>query len=64
MSVNATYRGVKPINQFVGLPGSGRLSRDERDRLFERGAARTGVTHLRVFVPNRHAAEEDEPVWG
>src|SRR5215472_10673638 len=41
-----------------------RLTADERDRLVERGAARTGVTHRGVLVPDRHAAEEDEPVRG
>jgi hypothetical protein len=40
------------------------LTADERDRLVERGAARTGVTHRGVLVPDRHAAEEDEPVRG
>ena len=39
-----------------------RLTADERDRLVERGAARTDVTHRGVLVPDRHAAEEDEPV--
>ena len=45
-------------------PGSEQLTADERDRLVERGAARTGVTHRGVLVPDRHAAEEDEPVRG
>jgi hypothetical protein len=40
------------------------LTADERDRLVEWGAARTGVTHRGVLVPDRHAAEEDEPVRG
>jgi hypothetical protein len=40
------------------------LTADELDRLVERGAARTGVTHRGVLVSNRHAAEEDEPVRG
>ena len=40
------------------------LTADERDRLLERCAARTGVTHRRVLVPDRHAAEEDEAVRG
>src|SRR6516164_7935315 len=46
------------------LPGSEQLTADERDRLVERGAARTGVTHRGVLVPDRHAAEEDEPLRG
>src|SRR5262252_6992137 len=46
------------------LPGSEQLTADERDRLVERGAARTGVTHRGVLVPDRHAAEEDEPSEG
>src|SRR5215472_11635204 len=46
------------------LPRSEQLTGDERDRLVERGPARTGVTHRAVFVPDRHAAEEDEPVRG
>jgi hypothetical protein len=46
------------------LPGSEQLTADERDRLVERGAARTGVTHRGVLVTDRHAAEEDEPVGG
>ena len=29
-----------------------------------RGAARAGVTHRGVLVPDRHAAEEDEPCEG
>ena len=40
------------------------LTGDERDRLVERGAARTDVTHRGVLVPDRHAAEEDELVRG
>ena len=42
----------------------GQLTADERDRLVERGAACTDVTHRGVLVPDRHAAEEDEPVRG
>src|SRR5262244_3883806 len=45
-------------------PGSEQLPADERDRLVERGAARTGVPNRGVLVPDRHAAEEDEPVRG
>src|SRR6516164_2724612 len=48
----------------VPASGSEQLTADERDRLVERGAARTGVTHRGVLVPDRHAAEEDEPVRG
>jgi len=40
------------------------LTADERDSLVERGAARTGGTHREVLVPDRHAAEEDEPLRG
>jgi len=46
------------------IPGSEQLTVDERDRLVERGAARTDVTHRGVLVPDRHSAEEDEPVRG
>src|SRR5262249_40520993 len=54
---------VQPVEG--GAYGAGvRLAADELDRLVERGAARTGVTHRRVLVPDRHAAEEDEPVRG
>src|SRR5262249_15811159 len=41
-------------------PESEELTADERDRLVERGAARTGVIYRGVLVPDRHAAEEDE----
>ena|SRR6266404_3926188 len=50
--------------EWSWLPGSEQLTGDERDRLVERGAARTGVTHRGVLVTDRHAAEEDEPVRG
>ena len=50
------------LNGMARLPGSEQLTGDERDRLIERGAARTGVTHLGVLVPDRHAAEKDQPV--
>ena len=43
-------------------PGSEQLTVDELDRLVERGEARTGETHLGVLVPDRHAAEKDQPV--
>src|SRR5262249_49756622 len=36
---------------------------DERDRLVERRPARRGVQHRDVLEPDRHATEEDEPVW-
>ena len=45
-------------------PGSEQLTGDERDRLVERGAARTDVSYRGVLVPDRHAAEEDELVGG
>src|SRR5262245_58544698 len=41
-----------------------KLTADERDRLVEWGAPRAGVTHRGVLVPDRHAAEEDQPVRG
>jgi hypothetical protein len=50
--------------EWSRLPGREQLTADERDRLVERGAARTDVTHRGVLVPNRHAAEEDEIVRG
>src|SRR5262245_66093315 len=37
---------------------------DERDRLVARCPARRGVQHRDVLEPDRHATEEDEPVWG
>jgi hypothetical protein len=46
------------------IPGSEQLTVDERDRLVERGAARTDVTHRGVLVTDRHAAEEDAPIRG
>jgi len=50
--------------EWSQLPGSEQLTGDELDRLGEGGAARTGVTHRGVLVPDRHTAEEDEPVRG
>ena len=50
--------------EWSRLPGSEQLTGDELDRLGEGGAARTGVTHRGVLVPDRHTAEEDEPVRG
>ena len=49
---------------WAALPEANKLTVDERDRLAERGAASTGVTHRGVFVPDRHAAKEDEPLRG
>src|SRR5215468_2139866 len=46
------------------VPSDDQLSTDERDNLLERGAAPTGVTHRRVLVSDRHAAEEDGPIRG
>jgi hypothetical protein len=42
----------------------GGLTVDERDRLVERRPARACVTDRGVLVPDRHAAEKDEPVRG
>ena len=50
--------------QVVDFLVTSRRTVDERDRLVERGPAGAGVTHRRVLVPDRHAAEEDEPVRG
>src|SRR6516162_50068 len=50
--------------EWSRLPGSEQLTGDELDRLVEGGAARTGVTHRGVLVPDRHTAEEDEPLRG
>ena len=66
VSVRATTRsniGLFP-RIWSRLPGSEQLTGDELDRLVEGGAARTGVTHRGVLVPDRHTAEEDEPVRG
>jgi hypothetical protein len=46
------------------LPGGERLTAHERDGLAERGAARTSITNRGVLVPDRHAAEKDEPIRG
>ena len=66
VSVRATTRsniGLFPAG-WSWLPGSEQLTGDERDRLVERGAARTDVSHRGVLVPDRHATEEDELVGG
>ena len=50
--------------QWLPERGSESLVADESHRLVERGAAGTGVSHRGVLVPDRHAAEEDEPIRG
>src|SRR5215469_15098477 len=50
--------------EWSRLPGSEQLTGDELDRLVKGSAARTGVTHRGVLVPDRHTAEEDEPFRG
>src|SRR6516162_2501949 len=37
---------------------------DEGDRVFERSPPRADVLHRDVLVPDRHATEQHELVWG